>query len=234
MNSEILIVEDDKDIQSLLAMCFDQEGLIYRIVDNGMDAIRVFNLHNISLVILDIMLPDIDGFQICEEIRKTSAAPILFLSCKNTDQDKIVGFSIGADDYIEKPFSVNVLLARVRAHLRRNRLLARNNRVEGQSDTFEFDNISIDVRSREVKKKGKTIHLTTKEFDLLLFLLKNRNNVFSAEDLLYRIWGCETYSEIRTVVVHISSLRKKFEDNPLNPKYIVTIRGAGYKFVQNK
>lgn len=229
---EILIVEDDKDIQNLLSVCFEQEALPYRITSTGMEAIEQVKKSSPALILLDVMLPDIDGMKVCEQLRLLTSSPIIFVSCKNGDNDKILGLSIGADDYIEKPFNVNVLLARVRAHLRRNRILnLKQKQATKQDHNICFDHIVINTNSREVFRDGKKTHLTAKEFDLLYFLAKNPNQVFSPEQLLDKIWGIDALSDKRTVIVHLSSLRKKIEEDPLNPRYIVTVRGVGYKFV---
>lgn len=225
---DILIVEDDKDIQNLLTLCFEREAMPFSIASSGGDALEFVKKQAPSLILLDIMLPDINGFELCKMIRMHTSNPILFLSCKNSDNDKILGLSIGADDYIEKPFNIEVLIARIRAHLRRNRLLERKERVHRY---LEFDNLKVDIQARELFRDHEQIHLTSKEFELLLYLLKHPAQVFTAEQLLEKIWGYDTLSETRTVVVHISSLRKKIEEDPLNPKHIITVRGVGYKFV---
>lgn len=224
----ILVIEDDKDIQNLLTICFEREAMPYSIASCGEAALEIVKKQAPSLILLDIMLPDIDGFELCKLIRRHTSNPILFLSCKNRDNDKILGLSIGADDYIEKPFNIEVLIARIHAHLRRNRLLETKERVQRY---IEFDNLKIDTQGRELFRDQEQIHLTSKEFELLLYLLKHPSHVFTAEQLLEKIWGYDTLSEKRTVVVHISSLRKKIEEDPLNPRHIITVRGVGYKFV---
>ncbi|MCY9693215.1 response regulator transcription factor [Paenibacillus alginolyticus] len=224
---EILIVEDDKDIQKLLSICLEQEGLPFSIVSSGLDAIERVKKKVPNLILLDIMLPDMNGMEVCEQIRFLTSAPIVFLSCNNKDSDKILGLSLGGDDYIEKPFSTSVLMARIRAHLRRNRVIQKQKTNTRQ---ICFDNIVIDTSSRELFRNGEVIELTNKEFDLISFFSQHPNQVFSPEQLLDKIWSIDSFSEKRTVIVHISSLRKKVEEDPLNPKYIVTLRGAGYKF----
>lgn len=226
--NEILIVEDDKDIQNLLSLCFEREALPYSISPCGEEALEKVKKNPPGLILLDIMLPDMDGFELCKRIRLHTSNPIVFLSCKNSDNDKILGLSIGADDYIEKPFNIGVLIARVRAHLRRNRLIENK---EKNNRSIVFDQIKVDRKAREVFRDGQQIHLTSKEFDLLLLFLEHPSQVLTTEQILEKIWGYDTLSEKRTVVVHISSLRKKIEDNPLDPRRIVTVRGAGYKFV---
>ncbi|MED0677766.1 response regulator transcription factor [Aneurinibacillus thermoaerophilus] len=225
----ILIVEDDKDIQKLLSTCFEQEALPYSITSSGLEAVEKVKKSSPSLILLDIMLPDSDGIEICQQLRMLTSCPIIFLSCKNKDTDKVLGLSIGADDYVEKPFNISVLMARVRAHLRRNRILQKFQKQQTKQH-IQFDNICINLHAREVYRDGKSIPLTAKEFDLLAFLAQHPNRVFSAEQLLDHVWGMNTLSEKRTVVVHISSLRKNIEENALQPRYILTVRGVGYKF----
>lgn len=232
--SDILIVEDEREIQQLLSVCLEREGFSHNISSSGEEAVRyVKEKGRPSLILLDIMLPGMDGFTACEQIRQYTKAPIIFLSCKNEDRDKVLGLSLGADDYMEKPFSLNVLLARIKAHLRRNRILEQ---VEAppKQNLITFDHITINLDAHEVYKNGEPLHFTHKEYELLVLMAENPNSVFSADKLLDSIWGIDTKSELRTVVVHISSLRKKIEENPLEPKYIVTVRGAGYKFVPPK
>lgn len=224
---EILIIEDDKDIQRLLSICLEQEGMRYTLASYGLDAIEKVNKKSPDLILLDINLPDMNGMEVCERLRLLTSAPILFLSCNNKDLDKILAFSLGGDDYIEKPFSTGVLMARIRSHLRRNRII-KNQKV--QTRHLHFDNITIDTSSREIFRDGQAIELTTKEFDLISFFVQHPNQVFSPEQLLDKIWSIDSFSEKRTVIVHISNLRKKIEEDPLNPKCILTVRGVGYKF----
>lgn len=228
---EILIVEDDVDIQKLFSICFEQEAIPYTITSSGLEAIEKVKKKNPSLILLDIMLPDMDGMEVCEQLRLITTTPIIFVSCKNSNSDKILGLSLGADDYIEKPFNIGVLMARVRAHLRRNRLLEKKN---ASNKVIAWDNFSLNINAREIYREDEIIHLTAKEFDLLYFLLRHPNQVFSTEHLLDKVWGIDSPSEKRTVVVHISSLRKKIEENPINPKHIITVRGVGYKFAFDK
>ncbi|WP_134703023.1 response regulator transcription factor [Ammoniphilus sp. YIM 78166] len=228
---EILIVEDDRDIQRLFSICLEQEGIPFSIVSTGQDAIDSVKKKVPDLILLDIMLPDMNGMQVCEQIRFLTSSPIIFISCNNKDSDKVLAFSLGGDDYIEKPFSTSVLLARIRAHLRRNRIIQKQ---KTSSRQLAFDNIVIDTSSRELYRNGEIIDLTTKEFDLITFFAQHPNQVFSPEQLLDKIWSIDSFSEKRTVIVHISNLRKKIEEDPLNPKYIVTVRGVGYKFAGNQ
>lgn len=225
---DILIVEDDRDIQNLLTLCFEREALPYSISSCAEEALEIVKKQTPGLILLDVMLPDMDGFELCKKLRLQTSNPILFLSCKNSDNDKILGLSIGADDYIEKPFNIDVLIARIRAHLRRNRLLLNKER---SNRYIVFNQIKVDRKAREVFRDGQQIHLTSKEFDVLLYFLDHPSQVLTTEQILEKIWGFDTLSEKRTVVVHISSLRKKIEEDPLDPRHILTVRGAGYKFV---
>ncbi len=226
---EILIVEDDADIQKILSMNLSLEGFAYTIASTGMDAIKKVREKTPDLILLDIQLPDMNGIDLCQQLREMTAVPILYVTCNNEDKEKILAFAMGGDDYIEKPFNSRVLIARIKAHLRRNSINHNQNTLKKQ---ITFDDIVIDLSAREVKRNGQVIELTAKEFELLTFFAQHPNQVFSAEQLLNQIWGYDSFSEKSTIIVHISNLRKKIEDYPVNPSYIITMRGVGYKFVQ--
>ncbi|MBA9027142.1 MULTISPECIES: response regulator transcription factor [Bacillaceae] len=226
---EILIVEDDADIQKILSMNLSLEGFAYTIASTGMDAIKKVREKTPDLILLDIQLPDMNGIDLCQQLREMTAVPILYVTCNNEDKEKILAFACGGDDYIEKPFNSRVLIARIKAHLRRNSINHNQSTLKKQ---ITFDDIVIDLTAREVKRNGQVIELTAKEFELLTFFAKHPNQVFSAEQLLNQIWGYDSFSEKSTIIVHISNLRKKIEDYPVNPSYIITMRGVGYKFVQ--
>ncbi|MFJ7975646.1 response regulator transcription factor [Peribacillus sp. JNUCC 23] len=226
---EILIVEDDADIQKILSMNLSLEGFAYTIASTGMDAIKKVREKTPDLILLDIQLPDMNGIDLCQQLREMTAVPILYVTCNNEDKEKILAFAMGGDDYIEKPFNSRVLIARIKAHLRRNSINHNQNTLKKQ---ITFDDIVIDLSAREVKRNGQVIELTAKEFELLTFFAQHPNQVFSAEQLLNQIWGYDSFSEKSTIIVHISNLRKKIEDYPVNPAYIITMRGVGYKFVQ--
>lgn len=227
--NEILIVEDDADIQKIISMNLSLEGFVYSIAGTGMEAIKKVRENKPDLILLDIELPDINGIDLCQQLREMTAAPILYVTCNNEDREKILAFAMGGDDYIEKPFNSRVLIARIKAHLRRNSI---NHNQNAFKKRICFDDFVIDLSAREVTRKGKVIDLTAKEFELLAFFAQHPNQVFSAEQLLDQIWGYDSFSEKSTIIVHISNLRKKIEDYPINPSYIVTMRGVGYKFVQ--
>lgn len=226
---EILIVEDDADIQKILSMNLSLEGFAYTIASTGMDAIKKVREKTPDLILLDIQLPDMNGIDLCQQLREMTAVPILYVTCNNEDKEKILAFAMGGDDYIEKPFNSRVLIARIKAHLRRNSINHNQNTLKRQ---ITFDDIVIDLSAREVRRNGHVIELTAKEFELLTFFAQHPNQVFSAEQLLNQIWGYDSFSEKSTIIVHISNLRKKIEDYPVNPSYIITMRGVGYKFVQ--
>lgn len=226
---EILIVEDDADIQKILSMNLSLEGFAYSVAGTGMEAVKKVRQNEPDLILLDIGLPDINGIDLCQQLREMTAVPILYVTCSNEDREKILAFAMGGDDYIEKPFNSKVLIARVKAHLRRNSINHNQNEFKKR---ICFDDFVIDLSAREVTRKGKVIDLTAKEFELLAFLAQHPNQVFSSEQLLDQIWGCDSFIEKSTIIVHISNLRKKIEDYPINPSYIVTMRGVGYKFVQ--
>ncbi|MGE8207508.1 response regulator transcription factor [Heyndrickxia sp. NPDC080065] len=230
----VLVVDDDSDIREVIQLYLKNNGYSVITAGDGLSAIRLVDECNPDMIILDVMLPELDGFEACQMIRKKSDVPILFLSAKEDDMDKILGLGIGGDDYMTKPFSPVVLVAKVKAHLRRNRILQekKNDLAEGKSQKFlKFTGLSIDMDSCVVKVENSQISLSTKEYQLLCFLAMRPNHVFSVEQLFEAIWGEEALGDNRTVMVHISNLRKKIEQNPIEPKYIVTVRGLGYKFI---
>lgn len=227
-NKAILVVDDDKEINELLAMSLKREG--YKVISafQGEDALLLAKEHSPDLVILDVLLPGLDGFQICSELRKTSNVPILFVSCKDEDMDKVLGLGLGGDDFISKPFSPIELIARVKAHLRRSYLLHKHDSEPDQ--TLKYDKLFIDPATHRVLVDNKPIALSAKEFKLLFHLAKNPNRVYKNEQLFSLLWDDVHMGDTHTVMVHIYNLRKKLESNPAKPHYIRTIRGVGYKF----
>lgn len=224
----ILIIDDDQEINELLAMSLEREGFHTLSVYNGREAMETMQRHSPDLVLLDVLLPGSDGFQICSEIRKTSNVPILFVSCKDEDIDKVLGLGLGGDDFISKPFSPIELIARVKAHIRRSRLLQQNE--EETNKTLVFDNLMIDPGSHLVLVDNKPVSLSAKEFKLLFHLAKNPNRVYKNEQLFSLLWDDVHMGDTHTVMVHIYNLRKKIEKNPAKPHYVRTIRGVGYTF----
>ena len=228
MASHILIVEDDKSIAELLRDYLEINGMTTEMALTGPAGLEKALAGSFDLVLLDIMLPGMDGFEVLRRIREERETPVLLVSARREDIDKIRGLGLGADDYITKPFSPGELVARVRAHLARfQRLTGNGVKREG---IVQLRGLSVDPDARSVMVEGRPVALTVKEYDLLLFLMRNPNKVFSKDVLFDRIWGMEAYGEAATVTVHIGKLREKIETDPKNPQYIETVWGAGYRF----
>ncbi|MFR2717196.1 MAG: response regulator transcription factor [Anaerococcus obesiensis] len=223
--SRILIVEDELDLANIIKDYLEKELYEVEICTEGDKAIEIFDKFKPSLVILDLMLPGMNGYEICQNIRIKSTIPILILSAKIDEFDKVKGLNLGADDYITKPFRPRELLARVNAQLRRSQVFNKEN-----LEIIEIENIRIYTKEYKVEKDGRDLDLSRNEFELLMFLSKNPRQVFSREQLYDRIWGFDSYGDLNTVTVTINRLRQKIEDNPKNPKYILTVWGVGYKF----
>ena len=224
----IAIIEDDLAIGDLLEEALREEGYAVLRAYSGTEAQYLLAQHTPDLILLDLMLPGIDGFEICKQIREEKNTPILMVSAKKDDIDKIRGLGLGADDYITKPFSPSELVARVKAHLARYERLIGSNTPE--NDTIEIRGIRIDKTARRVWVNGEEKQFTTKEFDLLTFLAENPNHVFTKEELFRQIWDMESIGDIATVTVHIKKIREKIEMNTNKPQYIETIWGVGYRF----
>ena len=225
---KILIVDDDNNIAELISLYLTKECYETMIVNDGEEALKVFDTFKPQLILLDLMLPGIDGYQVCREIRARSNTPIIMLSAKGEVFDKVLGLELGADDYITKPFSPSELVARVKAHLARYERLIGSNTVE--NDIIEIRGIRIDKTARRVWVNGEEKQFTTKEFDLLTFLAENPNHVFTKEELFQQVWDMESIGDIATVTVHIKKIREKIEMNTNKPQYIETIWGVGYRF----
>ncbi|MDK8253945.1 MAG: response regulator transcription factor [Dialister micraerophilus] len=223
--SRILIVEDELDLANIIKDYLVKELYEVEICTEGDKAIEIFDKFKPSLVILDLMLPGMNGYEICQNIRIKSTIPILILSAKIDEFDKVKGLNLGADDYITKPFRPRELLARVNAQLRRSQVF--NKEI---LEIIDIENIRIYTKEYKVEKDGRDLDLSRNEFELLIFLSENPRQVFSREQLYDRIWGFDSYGDLNTVTVTINRLRQKIEDNPKNPKYILTVWGVGYKF----
>ena len=223
--SRILIVEDELDLANIIKDYLVKELYEVEICTEGDKAIEIFDKFKPSLVILDLMLPGMNGYEICQNIRIKSTIPILILSAKIDEFDKVKGLNLGADDYITKPFRPRELLARVNAQLRRSQVF--NKEI---LEIIDIENIRIYTKEYKVEKNGMNLDLSRNEFELLVFLSENPRQVFSRELLYERIWGFDSYGDLNTVTVTINRLRQKIEDNPKNPKYILTVWGVGYKF----
>ncbi|SHJ57783.1 two-component system, OmpR family, response regulator VicR [Geosporobacter subterraneus DSM 17957] len=226
MNRKVLVVDDEKPISDIVKFNLEKEGYEVGVAFDGEDAIRKVYQFEPDLILLDIMLPKMDGFQVCKKIRESFNTPILMLTAKEEEVDKVLGLELGADDYITKPFSIRELMARVKANIRRVGAVPGN----GKSNVIASGELSIDLTKYEVKKRNETVELTLREFELLKFLATQEDLVFTREQLLEEVWGYEYYGDIRTVDVTIRRLREKIEDNSSNPKYILTKRGIGYYF----
>jgi DNA-binding response OmpR family regulator len=224
---KILIVDDEVEIIELICLYLNREGYQTLTALDGYGAIEIVDKSRPDLIILDIQLPDLDGFEVCLELRKMTKAPILFLSCKSEDLDKILGLGVGGDDYITKPFSPGEMVARVKAHLRRSRM---QSEPVTPDHTLTFGELTIDPKSFTVRLSGEVVTLSAKEYQLLLLLAKNPDRVYSLDQLFTQVWESPSIGDPRTVMVHISNVRKKIEPDPAHPTYIVTVRGGGYKF----
>lgn len=225
---KILIIEDERSIAELERDYLEIDGFQVDIEVRGDLGLNRALTEDYNLIILDLMLPNIDGFEICRQVRMTKNIPILMVSARKEDIDKIRGLGLGADDYITKPFSPGELIARVKAHLSRYERLVSKGVVK--NDEIKIRGLIIDKTSRRVYVNGKEQTLTTREFDLLTFLAENPDRVFSKEELFDKIWGMDAFGEIATVTVHIRKIREKIEPDPSNPQYIETIWGSGYRF----
>lgn len=226
--SRILIVEDEVAIADLEKDYLELSGFEVEVENDGTSGLARALAEDFDLFILDLMLPGIDGFEICKRIREKKNTPILMVSAKKDDIDKIRGLGLGADDYVTKPFSPSELVARVKAHLARyERLIGR---ATPENDIVEIRGIKIDKTARRVWVNGEEKQFTTKEFDLLTFLAENPNHVFTKEELFKEIWNMDSVGDIATVTVHIKKIREKIEMNTAKPQYIETIWGVGYRF----
>ena len=227
MSQKVLVVEDDNNIAELLRLYLQKDGFEVSHAADGGKAVEMAKEIQPDLVLLDIMLPVMDGWQVCRELRKTMKMPIIMLTAKGETEDKVSGLEMGADDYIVKPFSPNELVARVKGHLARYEQLTSR---EVHRDVLHYGDLEIDESGHRVFVKGKEVTLPNKEFELLLFFAKNPGIVFSKETLFDRVWGSEALGETATVSVHVNRIREKIEEDTANPRYIETVWGAGYRF----
>lgn len=227
--NKVLIIDDDKELCALMKKCIEQEKLSAVTVYNGIEGVRLIdeNKDSYSLIILDVMLPDIDGFQILQKIRDTSNIPVLMLTAKSSEEDKVFGLRLGADDYLTKPFGINELLARVNSLIRRYTTL---NPFTADIDSISLKDMVIDKLNRTVTVKDIPVLLTGKEFDLLLFLASNKGRVFTKKQIYSQVWEEEYAFDDSNIMSFISKLRKKIKPDPDHPFYILTVRGVGYRF----
>lgn len=228
MKELILVVEDEKPLSDIINFNLTKDGYNVIVAFDGEEAITLNEIHKPDLILLDIMLPKLDGFQVCRRIREISNSPIIMVTAKDDEVDKILGLELGADDYITKPYKMRELLARVKANLRRVEIDKKS--VSTESNNLVFGDLRLDLIRYEVSKGNESLQLTLREFELLKFLAVQSGQIFTREQLLKEVWDYNYYGDIRTVDVTIRRLREKIEDDPSNPVYIVTKRGVGYYF----
>ncbi|QHT62208.1 response regulator transcription factor [Paenibacillus lycopersici] len=226
MDKRVLIVEDEIKLRELIADYLEAEGLTWLEAENGDEAVALFRESKPDLVILDIMMPGLDGYDVCEEIRKQSDVPVLFLTAKGEEEDKLLGYDLGADDYMTKPFSPKVLAAKVKALLRRAEV-PRIERSDAAGRQLDMSGMRIDIAGREVALDGAPLAISPKEFDLLLFFASHRNIVLSRDRILEHVWGFDYDGDARTVDTHVKRLRQKLGTRA---EWIATLRGNGYRF----
>lgn len=238
MSKKILIVDDEKAIVDILNHNLKREGYETLQAYDGEEAIKIMKSDNPDLVLLDVMLPKMDGFSVCKVIRQTTNIPIIMVTAKEDVVDKVIGLELGADDYITKPFSVREVVARVKANLRKwDGFVLKKDEEAALNDTknsvLEFGPLMLDTYKYEAKVSGKSIELTLREFELLKFLAVKKGQVFSREELLEKVWGYEYFGDVRTVDVTVRRIREKIEKNPSTPELLATKRGIGYYFNTN-
>ena len=224
MARSILVVDDERTLRETLAEGLEEEGFAVFQAADGREAVEAFRRHHPDLILLDLMLPELSGTDVCRIIRAESGVPILMLTAKSAEIDKVVGLELGADDYVTKPFSFRELLARVRALLRRSEAQS----LAAEPETIELGAVKVDLAGRRLQRDGETLPVKPKAFDLLVFLLRNAGHVFTRDQLLEHVWGYDYAGETRTVDVHVHWLRAQIEADPADPVYLETVRGVGY------
>jgi len=229
----VLLADDDKEIRDLLKKYLERELYRVDVAANGEEALALFDINTYNLIILDLMMPKIDGIEVCRRLRIQTNVPILMLTAKDHEVDKILGLSIGADDYITKPFSINEVIARIKALMRRYLILGISSN-SNDKNLISFKGLNIDFKKYTVAVAGEEISLTAKEFELLKFLASHPEQVFTKTQLFRNVWDKNYIEDDNTVMVHIRKLRKKIEMDPSNPQFIQTVWGIGYKFIGEK
>lgn len=224
----LLVVDDEQEIRDLIAIYLRNEGYKVELASTGLQAIKVMNEKKIDMIILDVMMPEVNGIDACIKIREQHNIPIIMLSAKTEDIDKILGLSVGADDYLAKPFNPLELIARVKAQFRRATKL--NSYTQVKENVLEEDELMLDIQASRLFKRGEEINLTPTELGILKLLWTNKGITFKTETIYERVWGQEYFENNNTVMVHIRKLREKIEDNPREPMYVFTVWGVGYKF----
>jgi len=229
--ARVLVVEDDQTLSGVLKYNLSKEGYAVFSAVDGTHALEVARSEKPDIILLDLMLPKLNSLEVCRILRKENSVPILMLTAKSEEVDRVVGLEFGADDYVTKPFGVRELMARVRAMLRRRQILEQDStNAQAGAPLIKADSLEMDETRHTALLKGRPVELTPKEFDLLAFLVKNTGQVFKREQLLDKVWGYDHAGDTRTVDVHISWLRQKIEDDPRHPQHLITLRGVGYKF----
>ncbi len=219
--TDILVVEDNKELAGLLCDFLRAENYIVSIVEDGEKALHLYEQYGAKLVVLDIMLPGLDGFAVCKKIRELGNTPVLIVSAKTEKEDKLNGLFLGADDYIEKPYDIDIMLAKIKGIFKR----------QYSMDDITDGNLRLNKVNRTAYKENQPLELTAKEFDLLLLLIENKGKVLKKEFIFRQIWGSDSFSEPQTLTVHIKWLRQKIEENPKSPKRLLTVWGVGYQFL---
>lgn len=228
MGKKILVVDDEKSIVDILKLNLQNEGYTVYEAYDGEEAVLKAGSVEPDLILLDVMLPKLDGFSVCKKIRETSTVPILMITAREEEVDKVLGLELGADDYVTKPFSVRELMARIKANMRRTEIEPAQN--DGDNDIIDVGCFTLDCNRYELYKNGNLIDLTVREFELIKFLSAQPNKIYSRKSLLEYVWDYEYYGDVRTVDVTVRRVREKIEDDPSNPKHIMTKRGVGYYF----
>ncbi|WP_167958143.1 response regulator transcription factor [Anaerosporobacter faecicola] len=228
--NKVLIIDDDKELCALMKKCIEHEGMIALLANGGIEGLQLVdrNKEKLTLVILDVMMPDLSGFHVLKKIREGSNIPVLMLTAKSDEEDKVSGLQLGADDYLTKPFSINELMARVNSLIRRYTTL--NPMAETDNESVVLQDMLIDKANRTVTVHDRLIELTGKEFDLLLFLARNKGRVYTKKQIYTQVWDDEYAFDDSNIMSFISKLRKKIEPDPEHPVYIQTVRGVGYRF----
>ena len=232
MGQTVLVVDDEQNIVNIIAFNLKKEGYEVLTAGDGEEAVEIVEKHQPDLILLDIMMPKMDGYEACRKIREKYNIPIIMLTARAEELDKVLGLEMGADDYVTKPFGTRELIARVKANLRRS--VVKNEPAVEKGNVLKFGKLEIDLDKFEARKDGKVLELTYREFELLKFLAQNLRQVFSRETLLEKVWGYEYYGDLRAVDVAIRRLREKVEDQPASPRHIMTKRGMGYYFADGE